>query len=102
MEIAMNDPQYTIEMIDDAAEVARCRAQDARAKKNSDWLQAHWADILPDARGKFVAVAGEEAFIADTVGRAWEIARAAHPEDDGAISQYVFPEEGLRIYAHRR
>jgi hypothetical protein len=96
------EPQLTMEEINDPAAIARCREQDERAKRNSVWLQAHWTVLLPQARGKFVAVAGQEAFIADTAGEAWRMARAAHPEDVGAISQYVFPERGPRIYAYRR
>lgn len=98
----MKEAQFIIEEIIDPAETARCRAQDERAKQNSDWLQTHWAELLPQARGNFIAVAGQEAFIAETPAAAWALARAAHPEDDGTISQYVFPEGGPRIYAHRR
>jgi hypothetical protein len=97
-----NEPQLTIEAVDDPAATSRCRDQDERAKRNSDWLQAHWEVLLPEARGRFVAVAGMEAFIADTAADAWRMARAAHPEDDGAISQYVLPERGPRIFAYRR
>jgi hypothetical protein len=96
------EPQLTMEEVSDPAEIARCRDQDERAKRNSRWLQAHWATLLPQARGKFVAVAGEEAFLADTAGDAWRMARIAHPEDDGVISQYVFPGKGPRIYAYPR
>ena len=97
----MNEPKFILEEVNDPLEVARCRAQHQRAKRNSDWLQAHWSDLLPQARGRFIAIAGQEAFIADTHEEAWTRARAAHPEDDGAISQYVFPEGGPRIYGHR-
>jgi hypothetical protein len=99
---ATTEPQLTIAEVNDPAEIARGRTQHERAKRNSDWLQAHWAVLLPQVRGRFVAVAGQEAFIADTPGEAWRMARAAHPEDDGAISQYVYPEGGPRIYAYRR
>jgi hypothetical protein len=98
----MKERPFVLEEINDPVEVARSRAQDERARQNSDWLQAHWASLLPQAHGKFVAVAGQEAFLADTAAEAWALARAAHPEDDGAISQYVFPEGGPRVYAHRR
>ena len=54
----------------------------------------------PQARGKFLAVVGQQAFVAETPEEAWALAKAAHPEDDGAISQYVRPEQGPRIYAH--
>jgi hypothetical protein len=97
----IEEPQLTVEEVHDPEAIARSQGQDERAKRNNDWLQAHWTVLLPQARGKFVAVAGQEAFIADTAGEAWRMARAAHPEDDGAISQYVFPDRGPRIYAHR-
>jgi len=95
----MNDHQFIIEEVNDPVVVARSRAQDERARRNSAWLQGHWPELLPQAHGKFLAVAGQEAFIADTPQEAWRRARAAHPDDDGAISQYVFPEGGLRLSA---
>ncbi|HEV3003394.1 MAG TPA: hypothetical protein VGX78_02990 [Pirellulales bacterium] len=76
--------------------------QGARAKLNRDWLSAHWTDVLPAARGRFLAVAGQEAFIADTARQAWDLAGAAHPEDDGAICQYIYREVGPRIYGNCR
>jgi len=96
----MKDPELVIEKVTDPAEIARHRALRERAKRNSDWLQAHWADLLPGVRGKFVAVAGQEAFIADTPGEAWSQAKKAHPEDDGALCQFVFPHMGPRFYGH--
>lgn len=96
----MSQPRFVIEEVDDPVEVARSRAQAARARRNSDWLQSHWPELLPGVRGKFLAVAGQEAFIADTPEEAWALARAAHPEDDGALVQYVRPERGPRIYAN--
>jgi hypothetical protein len=96
------ESRFTIEEVTDPAEIARCLAQHEKGKRNSDWLQAHWSDLLPQARGKFVAVAGQEAFIADTSAEAWAWADRVHPEDNGAFVQYVRPEQGPRIYAHRR
>src|SRR5688500_12420869 len=98
----MFEPKLIIEDVDDPAITACARGQHGRCKCNSDWLQAHWADLLSQVRWKFVAVAVQEAFISATPVEAWRLARAAHPDDDGAISQYVFPEGGPRIYAHCR
>lgn len=98
----MNEPQFTFEEITDPKVVARSRAQHERGRLNSEWLRTHWPQLLPQARGRFITVAGQEAFIADTPEEARRLARLAHPDDDGAISQYVFPEGGPRIYAHRR
>jgi len=92
-------PTFLVEEVTDPAEIERHKDQRESARRNRDWLQAHWPDLLPQARGKFIAVAGQEAFIADTAEEAWAMAIAAHPDDDGAIDQYVRPERGPRIYA---
>lgn len=97
----MSRTQFAIEEVGDPAETARARERDARARRNSDWLQSHWAELLPRARGKFLAVAGQEAFLADSPDEAWRLATVAHPEDDGVIEQYVRPERGPRLYANR-
>jgi hypothetical protein len=98
----MGEPQCGIEEVTDPDEIARIREQHECASRNSDWLQAHWPDLLPQARGRHVAVAGQEAFIADTAEEAWAMAKAAHPDDTGALLQYVIPHPGPRIYADRR
>src|SRR5215510_12921683 len=85
----MNEPVFIIEEVTDPNEIAHARAQDERHRRNNEWLQAHWADVLPQARGKFLAVAGQEPFIADTPAAAWTWIDAAHQEDDGAIVQYI-------------
>ena len=90
-------PKFVIEEVTDPNEIARLKAQDDRACLYSKWLQAHWPDLLPAARGKFITVAGQEAFIADSAEKAWAMAKAAHPDDDGVIDQYVRPEPGPRI-----
>jgi hypothetical protein len=96
----IKENKVTIEEVNDPAVTARARAQHERAERNGDWLQHQWPNLLPQALGKFVAVAGQEAFIADTPEEAWAWAGKAHPEDDGAMVQYVRPDRGPRIYAH--
>ena len=96
----MNETRFVLEEVTDPTDIARFRAQDEQHRRNQEWLAAHWADLLPQARGRFVAVAGEEGFVADTPAAAWARARAAHPQDAGAISQYVPKEGGPRIYDH--
>jgi len=98
----MHASQYVIEDVTNPDEIARFRAQDARHRRNSEWLQTHWVEVLPQARGKFLAVADREAFIADTPAEAWTWVYAMHPEDNGAFVRYIRPEEGPRIYADRR
>lgn len=97
----MTDSGIVIEDVTDPDEIGRIQAQDKRHRRNSDWLQAHWADLLPQARGKFIAVAGQETFIAETPAEAWAWADKTHPEDMGAIVQYVRKAVGPRFYANR-
>jgi hypothetical protein len=92
--------QLVVEEVADPVQVARSQAHFERFRANSAWLQGHWEGLLPHARGQFIAVAGQEAFIAETAEEAWAKAKAAHPEDDGAFGQYVLPQTGPRIYAH--
>jgi len=92
-------PKFLVEEVADPAVIARFQAQDERARRNEAWLQSHWSELLPSARGRSIAVAGQEAFIADSHERAREMARAAHPDDDGVLDQYVRPEPGPRIYS---
>ena len=97
----MTDPDIVIGEIKDPAECARIRAQIERGERNRAWLAEHWADLLPKARGKFVAVAGQEGHVAESAADAWAWAQSAHPEDDGALVQYVRTEQGPRFYANR-
>jgi hypothetical protein len=89
--------RFTFEVVTDPTETAKAGAQLDRAKKNGDWLQHHWSELLPQARGRYVAVAGQEAHIADTAEAAWAWAARVHPEDDGALVQYVLVNEGPRM-----
>jgi hypothetical protein len=94
--------RIVIEEVTDPDLLDRSRRQHEQALRNLDWLSAHWPDLLPQALGKFVAVAGQEAFFADNSEKAYEMAVTAHPEDKGVLVQYVSPEKGARIYANRR
>jgi hypothetical protein len=85
----MDMPKIIIEAVDDPVAAARVRTLSEQGKRNSDWLQAHWSELLPQARGKFVAVAEQEAFIADSVEDAWAWVARTHPGDNGALVQYV-------------
>lgn len=99
----MNQPKFVIEVVDDPEAIAAGLEVSERHRRNSEWLQAHWSDVLPQARGKILAVAEQEAFIADTTKEALEWVRRNHPGDfGGAIIQYVHKELGPRIYAYQR
>jgi len=91
----------TIEEVTDPAHIARNREGLEHFTRNSDWLAAHWPDLLPQARGKFVAVAGQEAFIAETAEAGWQWAARKHPEDKGPLVQYVLSGKGPRFYGNR-
>lgn len=94
-------PNITIEEETDPAKAARIRENLEHFTRNSDWLASHWSDVLPQARGKFIAVAGQEAFLADTLEAAWEWAKSTHPEDKGPLVQYVRIGKGPRFYGNR-
>ena len=42
------------------------RRQHEQAVRNMDWLGGHWGELLPQALDKFIAIAGQQAFIAAT------------------------------------
>jgi adenosyl cobinamide kinase/adenosyl cobinamide phosphate guanylyltransferase len=97
----MWDPQITIEEVNDPVELERIRQHRERAQKNWDWVEAHQHELLPHGFGKFLAVAGQEAFLADTLEAALEWVRTNHPEDSGHIVEYLRPPNGPRIYSGR-
>src|SRR5438046_1058708 len=92
----------TIEVVTDPVEIARLREVEEAFEKNSNWLQAHWGDLIPECLGKHLAVTGQEAFLADTPEEAIERARAAHPEDKGLLVQFITAYRGPKIYGVRR
>jgi hypothetical protein len=98
---AESEPQLTFEIVTDAVEIARSREQAEQHRRNTDWLQSHWHLLLPQARGKFIAVAGQEATVADTAQEAWAWTAQTHPEDRGATVRYVPKDQRPRIYAYR-
>ena len=96
----MDEPKFIIEEINDPVANAPFHAQREQFRKNSRWLSAHWADVLPRALGKYVAVAGQEAFIHDDPLEAERLASEAHPEDRGVFCKYVNPQKGRRMYGN--
>jgi hypothetical protein len=102
--ITMTDqhmPRIIMEEVTDPEELAQARAQDERFARNSAWLQRHATEIYRQYRGKCIAVAGEELFIADTPEEVLAQARAAHPEEKGSILiRYIPRQKVARIYAY--
>jgi hypothetical protein len=98
---AMLGDRLILERVNDPAAAERRRAHLEAFERNSKWLESHWPDLLPQARGRHLAVAGEEAFIADSPEEAWACVDAKHPKDIGSFVHYVIPEKGPRLYARR-
>jgi hypothetical protein len=94
----MNPPQFVVEETTDPVERAGLRHGAEQYRLNSDWLQAHWADLLPAAEGRYVAVAGRQAFVGESAAEALDQAKAAHPDDAGMLVEYVRPTTGPRVY----
>jgi hypothetical protein len=86
----------------DPVELAKAHKRWEQADRNSAWLQAHVPEIYRQHRGKCICVAGQELFVADTVAEVTALAKAAHPEDDGAILRYILKEKREMIYAASR
>ena len=93
--------QVVMEEVTDPREIAAFQSRWAQAQRNSDWLQSHAHEIYTQHRGKFIVVSGEELFVGDTPEEASELAKAAHPEDEGSISRYIYPKKMARIYANQ-
>ncbi|MBY0229381.1 MAG: hypothetical protein K2W96_08895 [Gemmataceae bacterium] len=79
----------TITEGDDPVLDARIKVGLAAARLNRDWLSAHWADLMPQARGKYVVVANQTAHLADSVREALDWADAQEPRDPGRILDFV-------------
>lgn len=101
MDLPMNNriapPQ--MEVLTDPEELARARAQRDRFDRNAAWLHKHAAEIYPRHRGKFICIARQELFVADTAEEALALAAQTHPEDDGSFLHYIPRERVPRIYA---
>jgi hypothetical protein len=91
-----------MEEVTDPVELSKARAQRERFDRNAAWLQAHVPEIYSCYRGRYVCVAGEELFVADTLEVVSALAAAAHPEDDGSFIRYIPREKMARIYAAER
>ena len=63
-------PQIVIEEVTDPAVIARSAKAFEQADRNMNWLQTHWPELVPGVLGQFLAVAGQEAFIADSSEKA--------------------------------
>src|SRR5947199_8486832 len=96
-----NSPPIIMEEVTDPVELAKARAQDERFKRNLEWFKTQASEVYRVHRGKCVAIAGQELFVADTPAEAIALACASHPEDDGMFMQIIRREKGGMIYAYR-
>jgi len=86
--------------VTDPAELAAADIRRAHFDRNSAWLQAHIKEVCTDdRRGKFLCIAGEEAFVGDSVEDVVARARSAHPDDQGWFTRYIPREKVPRVYA---
>ena len=93
-------PVIEVFELTDPVECEQARLQRAQFDRNSKWLQEHFAEVyVPASRGKFVCVAGEEAFIGDTNEEVVARATAAHPDDKGYFTRYIPRQKMTWIYA---
>ncbi|MBM3302052.1 MAG: hypothetical protein FJY85_19140 [Deltaproteobacteria bacterium] len=88
-----------MEEVTDSEEIARARSQRESFDRNSAWPQSHVSEVYSQHRGKYICVAGEDLFVAETAKEAIVLARAAHPEDEGWFTRYIPKEKVARIYA---
>jgi len=92
--------QVTIEEHPTTPEMARLFEQ---AERNMTWLSEHAEEleIFKRHRGRYVAAAGGELFVADTPEEVERLARAKHPDEMPHV-RYIFREMRSRIYACQR
>ncbi len=91
--------KIVMQELTDSGELAKARKLREQFDRNSQWLQSHIADVYTEYRGKCICIAGQEAFIADTIDKAIALATATHPEDEGWFTRYIPLERIARVYA---
>src|SRR5687767_14963355 len=95
----MSLERMVVEEVDDPNELARFRSGQACFEANRDWLESHWEELLPRAAGRFIAIAGRQAFVADSISAAWKWVEENHPDDEGAFVRFVRSQQAPRFYA---
>ena len=94
------NPKITMTEETDPVEIAKSKARHEKFERNYAWLESHASKVYSN-RGKYVCIAGQQLFVGDDITLVLAQARAAHPEDDGPLFQYVPETRAARIYAHR-
>ncbi len=93
-------PAVVMTVVTDPEEIASFQARQAKFDRNCGWFETHGSEIFAQHRGKYVCVAGQQLFVADSALEALDLARAAHPEDDGRFFKYIPKDKYPRIYAN--
>ena len=94
--------QKTVEYIEGTPEErARNVARSTAFWRNVEWLEQQWDRLLPGARGQYVAVANQQAFVAPNRREAQQWIAVNHPDDPGAYIDYVSPRKKLRTRAYQ-
>lgn len=96
--MTIKQPPIIMEEVTDPVELEKARGQDERFERNWAWFETHAAEIYAAHRGKWICIAGEELFVADTPEEALAMAIAAHPDDDGRFTRLIPREKIARIY----
>jgi len=97
--MANQPPAIVMQEVTEPQELAEARARRNRFDRNEAWLQARAAEIYKCHRGRYICIAGEDLFVADTPEAAYASAKSAHPEDDGLFVRYIPKEKLPRVYA---
>jgi hypothetical protein len=93
-------PAIEVSLETDPVEMEKARVRREQFDLNSEWLQRHIKDVYKsENRGKIVCIAGQEAFIGNTVREAVSLAKAVHPDDQGYFTRYIPRQKVTRIYA---
>jgi hypothetical protein len=97
--MAAPDQRIIMEEVTDPAELSEAQAQDERFDRNVSWLRNHASEVYSRHRGKFICIAGEELFVADTAEEVLSLAKQAHPQDNGRYLRYIPRAKVARIYS---
>lgn len=95
---AANDNRLMIDVESDPDVCAEIAARFERRQQNERWLVEH-AAVAYSHRGKYICIAGQQFFVADTAEQAIRAAESAHPYDDGRFTLYIPIDKAPRIYA---
>ena len=91
-----------MEEVTDEKELAEAQLRREFYDRNFAWFQLNSNKIYRKYRGKCIAVAGEELFVADTMPEVWQLAETKYPKDKGIFAHYIFKEKAIRIYGNWR